>query len=195
MKSLVLLTLVGTCFVLATTSVASNRSRLEISLVPTWIYTTDNDGELHRANPEELGKALVNMHRALAIVGVQGDEYNLKVVAPAQHQTLLCTQTLAGGGNPPECKHPHDGPYGVLREDQILNLAYTMTGVYRHHPLDRGRIEYFVLLTTKHFVWGSTYYGGNSGGVGMASNQKTCIGRRHPVRSGRTRGYTTWRMN
>lgn len=77
MNSFAVLILGGTCFVFATSSDASNHSHLEISLVPTWIYTTGNDGELYRADLEELGKALVNVHRALAILGVQADEYNL----------------------------------------------------------------------------------------------------------------------
>ena len=162
LKSITLLTLLVPSVLLAHTSLASSHPRLEISLVPTWIYMEDSEGELTRAGHEDLAETVVNMHRALSILGVRSEEYNIIVAPTDQHQTLFCTQTLAGGASPPRCKHPHDGPHDFLRSDQIRNLVYTMTGIWRNRAIDRGRIEYFVLLSPHNFVWASTYYGVNT---------------------------------
>ena len=140
---------------------AHELDRLQVTLVPVWVYVDEGEDSLIRAQDTALNESIVLMHQALNILGVKGDEYDLVVAPSDSHQTLLCTQTLAGGENPPQCIHPHDGPYGSLSELQILNLVYTMTGVWRNQFSDQGRVEYFVLLLPDNFTWGSTYYGVN----------------------------------
>ena len=148
----------------STSIFADPGDRLHITLVPVWVHVADENVEsgTRTASDDALQHARILMHKALAILGVRALEYSLQIADAQDHQSLLCTQTLAGNSYPPVCKHPHNGPYGALRTDQILNLAYTMTGVHRNQYRDRGHIEYFILLLPEDFVWASTYYGVNS---------------------------------
>ncbi len=139
------------------------QDRLQISLVPVWIYAEDAAGELRRAPEQASDEAEEMMHEALSILGVRATEYELRVAPEHQHQTLRCTQTLAGHGHPPECLHPYDQPNDwILTQDQIADLPYVMTGTRRNRASDQGNIEYFILLAPRDFAWGSTHYGMNA---------------------------------
>jgi len=133
-------------------------SRLTVTLVPVWVYVEDAEtGELRTALSEDLNTAYANFHEAMRILGVSA--YRYSVQNSDNQQTLKCTNAQAGSHGAPQCIHPHDGPYGVLRQNQILEFPYTMTGLWSNGPEAMGQIRYFVLLPPKDFVWGNTYYG------------------------------------
>ena len=137
--------------------------RLQIDVVPVWIYLADAEGEERRAPDLAVNAAAALLHEELAILGVRAYEYNLTVADSERHQTLRCTRPKAGDrGDGPQCVHPHDGPFGPLSRAQIETLPHTMTGIEkRNKPRHRGSIEYFILLAPDDFTWGNALYGVN----------------------------------